>query len=64
MSDAFMCDRCKEYNNGSGTRIRYGVYHGTSAFQNEYNFTHKAELCDDCKAGLDELVSEYMRDND
>jgi len=60
MSDAYQCDKCREYNQGSGIQMRYGVYIGNSGFQSKYDFAESAELCKDCKKELDKIVREYL----
>ena len=63
MSDAYQCDKCGEFNNGSGIQMRYGVYLGTSSFKSNYDFAESAELCKECKKELDNIVSDYMSEN-
>jgi len=66
MSDAFQCDRCGDYRGGDGYYMRYGEYVRDNMFSgnSKYDFQHQAELCDDCKEGLDKLVDDYMGDSD
>jgi hypothetical protein len=61
MGDAFKCDRCDEFRQGSGTNVRYGVYHGTNHLGNsKYDFSHKRELCDECQEKLDDIVDSFF----
>jgi hypothetical protein len=62
VSDAFQCDRCGEYNEGSGKRAQCGhVFSNFAGAKQRDNFV-AAELCDDCWNGLVEWVEEYMED--
>jgi hypothetical protein len=61
MTDAYQCDRCGDYESGSGTNVRCGEYCGTSGFTSKYEFWHKAELCDECRERLENTLSEFFR---
>lgn len=62
MSSAFRCDRCGDYQDGSGTEARFGSYKRTFAGRTEYDFLLDEELCDDCWEGLVDVVESYMED--
>jgi len=58
MTKAFQCERCEEFNKGSGAKSRVGEYEGT--IKREYNFWHQKELCENCKAKLKELADRFF----
>jgi hypothetical protein len=60
MGDAFKCDKCGEFQQGSGTNIRYGVYLTGHFGNSEYDFNYRRELCDECKEKLDDIVDEFF----
>jgi hypothetical protein len=60
MTDAYKCERCKEYNEGTGNPLRVGLWNGKSGFGDTYEFKHKAELCDDCKEHVIGLVGDAL----
>lgn len=56
MSDAFKCERCEEYKDGSGEKLRFSqvdVLETSDVFAN-------GEFCDDCKEKIVEEVKESM----
>lgn len=59
MSDAFKCERCGDYNDGSPCRRKYRSYAGVSAFSGWTDGTTKtkAELCEDCASTVDQRVA-------
>ena len=59
MANAFQCDLCKEYSNGSGTTVMYGRIVASPAGTDKVVDKNK-ELCDECKDGLDEIVVDYL----
>ena len=59
MANAFQCDLCKEYSNGSGTKVMYGRIVPT-AIGTDKVIDKSKELCDECKDGLDEIVADYL----
>jgi len=60
MTDAYQCDRCGEYNSGSGKPARVGKYAGSTCFNSEYRFFLKEELCGDCYHELQDVVNDFM----
>ena len=60
LTDAFICDRCEEVNEGYGVQARVGEYKSKMAFSSSYNFTVNAELCDECYDELVSIAEEYM----
>ena len=59
MTDAFQCEQCGEYNEGSGKRLRVGEYKPEGTLKN-YLSEIDTELCEDCYTGALDLVREYV----
>ena len=64
MSDAYQCERCGEYYDGSGYPLRFGKYAGTSGFSSSYDFEHAVEVCDGCKELAFDHMSEWLGDDE
>jgi len=61
MTDAFQCERCEEYNEGSGKWLRVGEFTGTSfVTSSTYSIEIKVELCEGCYTEVLDLVRAYV----
>lgn len=62
MTDAYKCDRCGDFSEGSPCRRKYRSYMDVSAWSGWTDATTKAkaELCPDCAAVVDEAVEELF----
>ena len=56
MTDAFQCDRCNEFQSGSGKEFRVGEYLEGGSFKGNYSFEAKKELCSECYSEVMEKV--------
>jgi len=58
MSDAFKCERCGDYQDGSPCRRKYRSYAGVSAFSGwtDGSTRSKAELCAECADVVDDRI--------
>ena len=63
MSDAYQCERCDEYHDGSGTEVRVGRYPGRKGFTNQYDFWKEEEVCDDCWDEFTAVVDEFFKED-
>jgi hypothetical protein len=64
MTDAFQCERCEEYNGGSGRHLRVGEFTGTSLVTSDsYSIEIKTELCEDCYTEVLDQVREYVEED-
>lgn len=57
MADAFRCDRCKHFEEGSGTNVIIAEREG---FSLEGDTKHEAELCDRCASALHSVVDDFL----
>ena len=66
MSDAFICDRCGDVNEGYGTQVRVGGCKSRTndVFASSYSFSINAEFCESCYEGLIDVAETYVEDTD
>jgi len=64
MTKAYQCDRCGEYEQGSGRQARIGERVDGDAIFSSHNFAFGVELCDECYDGLIQATEAYLARED
>jgi hypothetical protein len=59
MTDAFQCERCEEYNDGTGNELGVGKYTPKS-FVGDLSIEIRTELCEGCYTEVLGLVRAYV----
>jgi hypothetical protein len=62
MADAFQCERCEEYNDGTGNELAFGKY-TPGSMMTDISVEIRTELCEDCYTEVLDLVREYVEED-